>query len=103
MSHPSHTSRGSSSPIIALCKRLHLYANVRPVKTIMNVSRPLDMVIVIVCENTTKDLYVKEERTIEGPDGKVAELKPSNEFLKGLLSALPLWLQASLIAVPSSE
>ncbi|KAG6063671.1 homoisocitrate dehydrogenase [Claviceps aff. humidiphila group G2b] len=70
VSSPSHAVRGYSSPIVALRKRLDLYANVRPVKTIMNVSRPLDMVIV---RENTEDLYVKEERTIEGPDGKVAE------------------------------
>ncbi|KAG6026415.1 homoisocitrate dehydrogenase [Claviceps sp. LM458 group G5] len=70
VSSPSHAVKGYSSPIVALRKRLDLYANVRPVKTIMNVSRPLDMVIV---RENTEDLYVKEERTIEGPDGKVAE------------------------------
>ncbi|KAG6313890.1 homoisocitrate dehydrogenase [Claviceps purpurea] len=70
VSSPSHAVRGYSSPIVALRKRLDLYANVRPVKTTMNVSRPLDMVIV---RENTEDLYVKEERTIEGPDGKVAE------------------------------
>ncbi|KAG6048261.1 hypothetical protein E4U17_007215 [Claviceps sp. LM77 group G4] len=57
VSSPSHAVSGYSSPIVALRKRLDLYANVRPVRTIMNVSRPLDMVI----------------KTTEGPDGRVAE------------------------------
>jgi homoisocitrate dehydrogenase len=47
-----------------------LYANVRPVKTISTASRPVDLVIV---RENTEDLYVKEEKTYEGPNGKVAE------------------------------
>ncbi|KAG5980746.1 homoisocitrate dehydrogenase [Claviceps digitariae] len=70
VSSPTHAVKGYSSPIVALRKRLDLYANVRPVKTIMNAPRPLDMVIV---RENTEDLYVKEETTIEGPGGKVAE------------------------------
>ncbi|KAG5953729.1 hypothetical protein E4U58_000307 [Claviceps cyperi] len=97
-SPPSHAVRGYSSPIVSLRKRLDLYANIRPVKTIMNVSRPLDMVIV---RENTEDLYVEEDKTAEGPDGRVAEA--SNEFLKGLLFALLLWLEISLIAVTSFD
>ncbi|KAG5934597.1 hypothetical protein E4U60_003671 [Claviceps pazoutovae] len=70
VSSPSHAVRGYSLSIVALRKRLDLYANVRSVKTIMNVSRPLDMAIV---RENTEDLYVKEEKTTEGPDGRVAE------------------------------
>ncbi|KAG5953909.1 homoisocitrate dehydrogenase [Claviceps sorghi] len=70
VSSPSHVVKGYSSPIVALRKRLDLYANVRPVKTIMNAPRPLDMVIV---RENTEDLYVKEEKTIGGSDGRVAE------------------------------
>jgi homoisocitrate dehydrogenase len=47
-----------------------LYANVRPVKTISTATRPVDLVIV---RENTEDLYVKEEKTYQGPDGKVAE------------------------------
>lgn len=63
---------GYSSPIVALRKKLDLYANVRPVKTTAGNSngKPIDLVIV---RENTEDLYVKEERTIEGPNGKVAE------------------------------
>ncbi|KAG6040200.1 homoisocitrate dehydrogenase [Claviceps citrina] len=70
VSSPTHAVKGYSSPIVALRKRLDLYANVRPVKTIINAPRPLDMVIV---RENTEDLYVKQERTFEGSDGKVAE------------------------------
>jgi homoisocitrate dehydrogenase len=47
-----------------------LYANVRPVKTISTATRPVDLVIV---RENTEDLYVKEEKTYQTPDGKVAE------------------------------
>ncbi|KAG5995527.1 hypothetical protein E4U52_008200 [Claviceps spartinae] len=72
VSSPSNAFRGYSSPIVALRKHLDLYANVRPFKTIMNVSRFESYRQVIVRENTA-DLYVKEERTIESSDAKVSE------------------------------
>ena len=70
VSSPTHAVKGYSSPIVALRKRLDLYANVRPVKTVMSAPKPIDMVIV---RENTEDLYVKQEKTTEGPDGKVAE------------------------------
>jgi homoisocitrate dehydrogenase len=72
VSSPSKAVKGYSSPIVALRKRLDLYANVRPVKTVMTALKPIDMVIV---RENTEDLYVKEERTYDAPDGsgKVAE------------------------------
>ncbi|CAG7959034.1 unnamed protein product [Penicillium nalgiovense] len=72
VSSPSTKVAGYSSPIVALRKKLDLYANVRPVKTTAGNSngKPIDLVIV---RENTEDLYVKEERTIEGPNGKVAE------------------------------
>ncbi|KUL88039.1 hypothetical protein ZTR_03879 [Talaromyces verruculosus] len=73
VSSPSTKVAGYSSPIVALRKRLDLYANVRPVKTTAGGSAtgsPIDLVIV---RENTEDLYVKEEKTIEGPNGKVAE------------------------------
>lgn len=60
---------GYSSPIVALRKKLQLYANVRPVKSVGSQS-PVDLVIV---RENTEDLYVKEEKTIDTPEGKVAE------------------------------
>jgi len=50
---------------------MDLYANVRPVKSVKGVKGPeVDMVIV---RENTEDLYVKEEKTYETPEGKVAE------------------------------
>ncbi|KAE8150512.1 isocitrate dehydrogenase LysB [Aspergillus avenaceus] len=71
VSSPSTKVAGYSSPIVALRKKLELYANVRPVKTTIGGGRnPVDMVIV---RENTEDLYVKEEQTKETPNGKVAE------------------------------
>ena len=36
-----------------------LYANVRPVKSVEGIGRPVDMVVV---RENTEDLYIKEER-----------------------------------------
>jgi homoisocitrate dehydrogenase len=71
-SSPSTKVAGYSSPIVALRKKLDLYANVRPVKTTLGSSNGNPIDLVIVRENT-EDLYVKEEKTYESPDGKVAE------------------------------
>jgi homoisocitrate dehydrogenase len=72
VSSPSTAVKGYSSPIVALRKRLDLYANVRPVKTVTTATKPIDMVIV---RENTEDLYVKEEKTYDAADGsgKVAE------------------------------
>lgn len=73
VSSPTTPRKGYSSPIVALRKRLDLYANVRPVKSVRTPgSRQIDMVIV---RENTEDLYVKEERTYDAADGsgKVAE------------------------------
>jgi homoisocitrate dehydrogenase len=58
---------------VALRKRLDLYANLRPVKTVVRGdtdTAPIDLIIV---RENTEDLYVKEERTHDTPHGKVAE------------------------------
>ena len=72
MSSPTTKVAGYSSPIVALRKKLDLYANVRPVKSVASVRAPIDLVIV---RENTEDLYVKEERTYEASDGsgKIAE------------------------------
>jgi homoisocitrate dehydrogenase len=72
VSSPTTAVKGYSSPIVALRKKLDLYANVRPVKTVLTAPKPIDMVIV---RENTEDLYVKEERTFDAADGsgKVAE------------------------------
>ncbi|KAF2456752.1 isocitrate dehydrogenase LysB [Lineolata rhizophorae] len=70
VSSPTVKTAGYSSPIVALRKRLSLYANVRPVKTVAAARSPVDLVIV---RENTEDLYVKEERTMETAHGRVAE------------------------------
>ncbi|KAL8736315.1 MAG: hypothetical protein Q9181_002493, partial [Wetmoreana brouardii] len=72
VSSPSKKVAGYSSPIVALRKQMDLYANVRPVRTVSNAQQPIDLVIV---RENTEDLYVKEEKTYDAPDGsgKVAE------------------------------
>ena len=72
ISSPTTKVAGYSSPIVALRKKLDLYANVRPVKTTPSAKTQIDLVIV---RENTEDLYVKEERTFQAPDGsgKVAE------------------------------
>lgn len=59
VSSPTTKVAGYSSPIVALRKKLGLYANVRPVKSVEGIGRPVDMVIV---RENTEDLYIKEER-----------------------------------------
>lgn len=71
-SSPSTKVAGYTSPIVALRKRLSLFANVRPCKTVFSPAfksptpHPIDLVIV---RENTEDLYVKEERTYDAPDG----------------------------------
>ncbi|PKX95635.1 homoisocitrate dehydrogenase lysB [Aspergillus novofumigatus IBT 16806] len=58
VSSPSTKVAGYSSPIVALRKKLDLYANVRPVKTTAGSGgKPIDLVIV---RENTEDLYVAE-------------------------------------------
>lgn len=64
VSSPTKAVKGYSSPIVALRKKLDLYANVRPVKTVATAANAIDMVIV---RENTEDLYVKEERTLSDP------------------------------------
>ncbi|ANB14170.1 homoisocitrate dehydrogenase [Sugiyamaella lignohabitans] len=71
VSSPSKKVEGYSSPIVALRKKLGLYANVRPVKSVAKLDKPCDLVIV---RENTEDLYIKEERIFDAADGtKVAE------------------------------
>jgi len=66
VSSPTVKVEGYSSPIVALRKKLGLYANVRPVKSVEGIGRPVDMVIV---RENTEDLYIKEEKTYKNEDG----------------------------------
>lgn len=88
VSSPTVKVQGYSSPIVALRKRLDLYANVRPVKTTPLSKSPIDLVIV---RENTEDLYVKEERTFDGANGqgKVAEaIKRISERASTRIAAL---------------
>jgi homoisocitrate dehydrogenase len=80
VSSPSTQVKGYSSPIVGMRKKLGLYANVRPCKTVpigvkgfrQPTQYPIDLVIV---RENTEDLYVKEEKTYPDPsgDGMIAE------------------------------
>ncbi|NJR31287.1 hypothetical protein HC762_00630 [bacterium] len=77
-SSPTTKVAGYTSPIVALRKRLSLYANVRPCKSVSSPAfkppspSPIDLVIV---RENTEDLYVKEEKTYPDPsgEGQIAE------------------------------
>ncbi|KAL4926623.1 homoisocitrate dehydrogenase lysB [Aspergillus undulatus] len=88
VSSPSTKVAGYSSPIVALRKKLDLFANVRPVKTTVGASggNPIDLVIV---RENTEDLYVKEESTEETPNGKVARaIKQISERASSRISTI---------------
>ncbi|KAL3475165.1 hypothetical protein BJX99DRAFT_230115 [Aspergillus californicus] len=88
VSSPSTKVAGYSSPIVALRKKLDLYANVRPVKTTAGTSagKPIDLVIV---RENTEDLYVKEETTEQTPNGKVARaIKQISERASSRISTM---------------
>lgn len=71
VSSPTTKVEGYSSPIVALRKKMGLYANVRPVKSVEGNGRSVDMVIV---RENTEDLYIKEEKSYTKEDGtRVAE------------------------------
>ncbi|CAE7228721.1 unnamed protein product, partial [Rhizoctonia solani] len=70
VSSPSRKVTGYSSPIVALRKKLDLYANIRPVSSVKGTSGP-DVDMVVVRENT-ECLYVKQEKLEDGPKGKEA-------------------------------
>ena len=78
VSSPTTKVEGYTSPIVALRKKLSLYANVRPCKTTASPAfssptpHPIDLVIV---RENTEDLYVKEEKTYPDPsgEGQIAE------------------------------
>ncbi|KAK4700298.1 homoisocitrate dehydrogenase, partial [Phenoliferia sp. Uapishka_3] len=70
VSSPSERVEGYSSPIVALRKKMDLYANVRPVKSVEGTEgRMVDMTIV---RENTECLYIKQETIEDTPQGKVA-------------------------------
>ena len=85
VSSPTKAVKGYSSPIVALRKKLDLYANVRPVKSVRGPGvKPIDMVIV---RENTEDLYVKEEKTYDTPEARSP--RPSSAPRSAPLRALP--------------
>ncbi|CAE6521288.1 unnamed protein product [Rhizoctonia solani] len=70
VSSPSRKVTGYSSPIVALRKKLDLYANIRPVSSVKGTPGP-DVDMVVVRENT-ECLYVKQEKLEDGLTGKEA-------------------------------
>ncbi|KAJ3073908.1 homoisocitrate dehydrogenase [Quaeritorhiza haematococci] len=67
VSSPSHKVAGYSSPIVALRKKMDLYANVRPVASPAgSKQKPIDMLII---RENTECLYIKSERLESLPDG----------------------------------
>lgn len=72
-SSPTTPTKGYSSPIVALRKRLDLYANVRPVKSVAPTPAFPDPIDLVIVRENTEDLYVKEEKTYDTPNGKIAE------------------------------
>ncbi|KAJ3303169.1 homoisocitrate dehydrogenase [Kappamyces sp. JEL0829] len=65
VSSPSHKVAGYSSPIVALRKKMDLYANVRPVSSAVGGDgKPIDMLII---RENTECLYIKSERLEKDP------------------------------------
>ncbi|KJA24538.1 hypothetical protein HYPSUDRAFT_85914 [Hypholoma sublateritium FD-334 SS-4] len=72
VSSPSRKVTGYSSPIVALRKKLDLYANIRPVVSVSpDVNQRPSIDLIVVRENT-ECLYVKEEILTIGEHGKEA-------------------------------
>lgn len=96
VSSPTTKVAGYSSPIVALRKKLNLYANIRPVKSVAG--KPVDLVIV---RENTEDLYVKEETTRTLEDGtKVAEaIKRISETASKRIGKIALELALSRQAI----
>lgn len=82
-SSPSTPTPGYSSPIVALRKKLSLYANVRPVATISTAPSPIDLVIV---RENTEDVYVKEERSFPDPNNPGETIAEATKRISSLAS-----------------
>jgi len=72
VSSPSRKVVGYSSPIVALRKKLDLYANIRPVVSVAPEAGQKPSVDLIVVRENTECLYVKEETMTSGENGKEA-------------------------------
>ncbi|KNC79870.1 homoisocitrate dehydrogenase [Sphaeroforma arctica JP610] len=74
VSSPSHKVEGYSSPIVAIRKKLDLYANVRPVVS-SPVPGSLPGIDALIIRENTECLYVKDETIEDTPTGKRAVAK----------------------------
>ncbi|KIJ56522.1 hypothetical protein M422DRAFT_40145 [Sphaerobolus stellatus SS14] len=72
VSSPSQKVTGYTSPIVALRKKLDLYANIRPVQAIAKNPGEKSKVDMIVVRENTECLYVKQEELTITPNGKEA-------------------------------
>ena len=106
VSSPSNKVAGYSSPIVALRKKMGLYANVRPVKSTVATDKLVDMVIV---RENTEDLYIKEEKTYTTPEGfRVAEAikritEPATAQIAGMAYKIALQRHALRLLDPASS
>ncbi|KAH9893897.1 homoisocitrate dehydrogenase [Epithele typhae] len=71
VSSPSRRVTGYSSPIVALRKKLDLYANVRPVASVAASPEVKPNVDLVVVRENTECLYVKQETTTTTEDGGI--------------------------------
>ncbi|KAF8520124.1 mitochondrial NAD-homo-isocitrate dehydrogenase LysB [Gautieria morchelliformis] len=72
VSSPSRKVTGYSSPIVALRKKLDLYANIRPVTAVSPNPNEQSKVDMVVVRENTECLYVKEEKLTTTGNGKEA-------------------------------
>ncbi|KDQ64763.1 hypothetical protein JAAARDRAFT_28402 [Jaapia argillacea MUCL 33604] len=72
VSSPTRRVAGYSSPIVALRKKLDLYANVRPVVSVAANPEDKPSVDLVVVRENTECLYVKQEELTIGEHGKEA-------------------------------
>ncbi|KII95835.1 hypothetical protein PLICRDRAFT_34791 [Plicaturopsis crispa FD-325 SS-3] len=72
VSSPSKKVVGYSSPIVALRKKLDLYANIRPVLSVAPNAGEKPRVDLVVARENTECLYVKQEALTIGENGKEA-------------------------------
>ncbi|GBE79402.1 mitochondrial NAD-homo-isocitrate dehydrogenase LysB [Sparassis latifolia] len=72
VSSPSRKVSGYSSPIVALRKKLDLYANIRPVLAVAPTPEERPSVDLVVVRENTECLYVKEETIIPTENGREA-------------------------------
>lgn len=72
VSSPSQKVVGYSSPIVALRKKMDLYANIRPVKSVSTDPEGKPGVDLVVIRENTECLYVKQETQTTGEHGKEA-------------------------------